>query len=79
MKIHPLVFVGRQFVLGELQQYRNQAQNDHGKHQHDGPAVEGGVQQALVAHLQAFEQHVQAVGKAAGVLFLAQQQRAHHR
>ncbi|MNS91207.1 hypothetical protein D3C72_1252860 [compost metagenome] len=76
---HPLVLVGRQFVLGELQQYRNQAQDDHGKHQYHRPAVEGGVQQALVAHLQAFEQHVQAVGQAAWVLLLAQQQRAHHR
>jgi hypothetical protein len=44
MKI-TLVLVGRQFVLGELEQHRDQAQDDHGKHQHHRPAVEGAVQQ----------------------------------
>lgn len=76
---HPLVLVGRQFVLGEFEQHRDQAQDDHGKHQHHRPAVEGGVQQTLVAPFQAFEQLIEAVGQAARVLLPAQQQGAHHR
>ncbi|MNC66364.1 hypothetical protein D3C75_1167530 [compost metagenome] len=74
-----LVLIRCQFRLGELEQHRNQAQHDHREHQHHRPGVEGAVQEFLVAHLEAFEQHVEAMGQAAGVGVMAQKQGAHHR
>jgi len=65
--------------LGEHQQHRNQCQHQHGEHQDHRAGVEGAVQGALVALLEAFEQLIQAMGEAAGVLFVAQQLRTHHR
>ncbi len=74
-----LVLLGRQFALGEHQQHRNQCQHQHGEHQDHRAGVEGAVQGALVALLEAFEQLIQAMGEAAGVFFVAQQLRTHHR
>ncbi|MNH22415.1 hypothetical protein D3C79_822730 [compost metagenome] len=68
----PLIFVRCQLVLGELEQHRDQAQDDHGEHQHHRAAVQGGVQQALVAALDPLEQHVKAMGQAAGILLTTQ-------
>ncbi|MNV07923.1 hypothetical protein D3C71_983770 [compost metagenome] len=74
-----LVLIRRQFRFGEVEKDRNQAQHDHGEHQHHRPGVEGAMKQALVAALEAFENHVQAMGQAAGVLVVTQQKRTHHR
>ena len=74
-----LVFIRSQFRFGELDQHRNQAQHDHGEHQHYGAGVERAMQHFLIAALQAFENQVQTMGQAAGVFVVAQQEGAHHR
>ncbi|MNE46563.1 hypothetical protein D3C80_1409060 [compost metagenome] len=74
-----LVFIRCQLRAGEHQQYRDQAQHQHGKHQHHRTGIEGAVQNMLIADLEALEEHVQAMRQARRVFFMAQQQRAHHR
>ncbi len=74
-----LVFLRRQFLVGEHQQQRDDRQYQRAEHQHHRAIVQGGVEAALVASLQAFEEQVQAMRQAAGVLIVAQQARAHHR
>ena len=74
-----LVFIRSQFRFGELDQHRNQAQHDHGEHQHYGAGVERAMQHFLIAALQPFENQIQTMGQAAGVFVVAQQEGAHHR
>ena len=75
----PLILVRCQLVLGELEQHRDQAQDDHSENQHHRAAVQGAVQQALVAALDPLEQHVKAMGQPAGIVLPTQQQGTHHR
>ncbi|MNN85579.1 hypothetical protein D3C81_2028870 [compost metagenome] len=74
-----LVFVRCQFRLGELEQHGDQAQHDDCEHQHHWSGVQGAMQHALVAALETFENHIEAMSQPAGVFIVAQQQGAHHR
>ncbi len=74
-----LVLFRRQLLLGEHQQYRDQRQYQHGEHQDHRTGVQGAVEGALVALLQALEDQVEAMRQARGILLVAQQARAHHR